>query len=526
MNLLSIISIIIYTSFFIGAWRILTAERKTVLNVSACATLLSLGFWSFCNSFFFSAPNVEQAFMWHRISSIGWCSFVALTAYYFISLTKEKNKKVAWWKNVLFFTPTVILIIKNLFGKTTSLAQSIIPSESGFGYTYQNSITSFWLWAYLIYVAFYFGIIFYLLTKWAKSVKHRMKKDMAIGFIILDLTTVLFGVITDVILPLTNPVLPALASIGTALFGIGYFGIIYKHDVFNINLVISSEDILKTSNNPIFVADENGEILKCNKSASELLGYNKTELIGELFSDIMLNPIDFRSMQSPGELLNIDSKMRCKDGTIRDVLVSSSSATDKHNNFLCSIVTCQDVTKQKNIQQELFFEQEKYKELANDYQRLANFDALTSLPNRRYFFEALNEFEELYNREKKDFAVLFMDLDNFKHINDIYGHKAGDDLLIEAANKLKIATINDDFLARLGGDEFIIITPYVSPSSIERKLCRINEEFAKKVPLNGQLYQINLSIGSGVFSQIGDITKLMQIADEAMYGHKQQKKQL
>ncbi|MEG2004201.1 MAG: diguanylate cyclase, partial [Clostridia bacterium] len=308
-----------------------------------------------------------------------------------------------------------------------------------------------------------------------------------------------------------------------AFFAVGYFGIIYRHDIFNINLVISSDDILKTSNNAIFVIDENNEILKYNVAAGNLLSYNKSELIGKDFIGMMLNPINFAQDYSPDNLINFESKMRCKDQNIKDVLISASAAKDKRNNFLCMIVSCQDVTRQKVIQRELELQEDKYKKLAADYKQLANYDSLTGLPNRRCFFEALNAFEEGYKTEKKDFAVLFLDLDNFKRVNDLYGHKVGDDLLIATTYKLKTCIDNDEILARLGGDEFMIVMPYTNSDCVECKLQKIHEEFLKCISLNGQSYQIKLSVGSAVFSQMEDITMLMQIADEAMYENKQKK---
>ncbi|MEG0874928.1 MAG: diguanylate cyclase [Clostridiales bacterium] len=520
MNILSAISIIIYTSFFIGAVHVLTPERKGVLNVSASAVLISLGWWSFCNSFFFAAITTEQAWFWHKLSAMGWCGFVAFTAYYFVALTNSNKKNPQWWKQVLFFVPMVFLICVNLFGETTSLAQNIIQSTSGWGWTYQNSLTSFWLWVYLLYVALYFGLAFYLLYNWSKSAKHKMKREMAIWFIILDTLTILCGVITDVVLPLTSPILPALASVATAFFGIGYFSIIYRHDVFNINLVISSDDILQTSNNSIFVMDENSEILKYNYAIGSLLGYNKTELIGGDFKALIVDEIDFTPLYKGEDLINIEGKLRCKNGIIKDVLLSASVAKDKKNSFLCIIVSCQDVSKQKNIQEELKIEREKYKKLAQDYQLLAYYDPLTGLANRRRFFEVLNDFENLYHTKQEDFAVFFMDLDNFKHANDVYGHKGGDELLIAAANKLRNCLEQGDFVARLGGDEFMMIMPYKEDIAIEHKMKQIKDAFHQKIFFYGAFYEIGISVGYGVFSQSGNATKLMQKADEAMYGNK------
>ncbi|MDO4563175.1 MAG: diguanylate cyclase [Clostridia bacterium] len=524
MTVLSVISIIIYTAFFIGAGWIVTVERKTVLNISACAVLSSLAWWSFCYSFFFAAPTAEEAFFWHKLASFGWCGFVAITAFYFLALTDKDKFYRCWWKLCLFFLPMVVLICRNFFGETTSLAQKIIPAANGWGWTYQNSVTSFWLWVYVIYLISYFGAAFYMLYKWAKAVKHKLKRELAIGFIILDMITILFGVTADIVLPLTYPILPALASVGTALFGVGYFGIVCHYDVFNINLVISSDDIFKASNNPLIVIDELGEVLKCNRAAQNLLTHQDRELIGANISSFILQRDDFNKILSTDNLLNSESQVVCKDGEIKDVLLSSSVITDKNCNFVCIILSCQDVTKQKQVQKALEAEQKKYKELAEDYHYMANYDILTALPNRRFFFDVLGKFEKNYYENNADFAALFIDLDDFKHLNDFYGHHAGDELLSQTAKKLKTCIVEGEFAARLGGDEFMILMPCSCVFDVEEKIASINSEFQAAVQIHKTPYKIEFSIGYALFSKTGNTIRLMQCADENMYDNKQTKK--
>ncbi|MEG1870142.1 MAG: diguanylate cyclase [Oscillospiraceae bacterium] len=308
--------------------------------------------------------------------------------------------------------------------------------------------------------------------------------------------------------------------VATAFFGIGYFTVIYRHDVFNINLVISPDDILQTSSNSIFVIDENREILKYNHAVDSLLGYNKTELMGTNFMDLSARDIDYNTPDLGKDLIDIETKLRCKDGIVKDVLLSATVAKDKSNSFLCTIISCQDVSKQKKVQAELEIEREKYKQLADDYHQLAYFDPLTGLPNRRHFFKVLSDFEKHYYEEQKDFAVIFLDLDNFKHANDVYGHKGGDELLIAAANKLKACVKNNEFVARLGGDEFMVIMPCTQTNSVIVKIQQIQDEFHCCIKFNGQSYEIKISAGYAVFSQAGNSTQLMQKADEAMYVNK------
>ncbi|MEG0330560.1 MAG: diguanylate cyclase [Longicatena sp.] len=523
MNILSIISTIIYTTFFIGAIVVVRAERKSVMNLSACAVLIALGWWSFSNSFFFGATTSQDAMFWHKLSSIGWSSFVAFTTYYFLALTTYDRKLNVWWKKMLFMLPAIVLVVHNLFGVGTSLALDIIPSTSGLGWTYENSLTNIWLWVYMIYVLSYFGFAFYLLAKWAEKVQHRMKKEMAIMFIFLDAITILCGVFSDVISPLTNQAMPSIANISTIIFGIGYFAIIYRYDVFNINLVISSDDILQTSSNMIFVIDENKEILKYNNAVTCLLGYNGNELIGQNFMKLFATEIDLYTFYFNKKIINIESEMKCKDGKIKNMLISASVANDRYNSFLCLIVSIQDVTTQIKMQEELIVEREKFEKLANEYQKLSYYDLLTGLANRRRFYEVLQTYEDCYKKDGTDFSVIFLDMDNFKHVNDVYGHKGGDELLQATAKKLLACVDGNEFVARLGGDEFIIVMAIQDKHCVQKKIEVINEEFKKKIDFAHETYEIYISCGSGIYSEIKNIDKLMQQADEAMYMNKRKK---
>ncbi|MEG0570928.1 MAG: diguanylate cyclase, partial [Oscillospiraceae bacterium] len=400
------------------------------------------------------------------------------------------------------------------------LATGIVPSLGGFGWTYTNSLTNAWLWIYLVYVMLYFGVSFYFLYSWAKSVKHKLKKEMAFLFIVLDVVTILCGVVTDIILPIFNPTIPAIASIATAIFGIGYFSLIYRHDLFNINLIISSDDILQISNNALFVMDENKEILRCSPAVTTLTGFNKGELIGSNFNNLMPGYIDINELINGKDILNAEARLSCKDNTFKDVLLSASTAKDKRNSFLCIIVSCQDITKQKAVQLELEIEREKYKQLATDYQLLAYYDPLTTLANRRHFFTKLNDYAAQYHSQNEDFSVIFLDLDNFKFVNDVYGHEGGDELLMATAVKLRACISDDEFVARIGGDEFVILFHCQNVTDVETKMQLIRTEFNKDIYFNDRPYKIAISAGYDIFSQVEDMSELMQNADKAMYKNK------
>lgn len=152
-------------------------------------------------------------------------------------------------------------------------------------------------------------------------------------------------------------------------------------------------------------------------------------------------------------------------------------------------------------------------------QHLATHDALTGLPNRMMFSQMLNHTIQSARRYKRQFAVLFIDLDRFKTINDTLGHAAGDQLLQEIAKRFRQALREVDIVARLGGDEFVaLIEEMNEPSRIAKVAYNILSVAMKPVELMGQEYRVTASVGICMFPQDGqDEQSIMKNADSAMY---------
>ncbi|GEM47046.1 bifunctional diguanylate cyclase/phosphodiesterase [Deinococcus cellulosilyticus] len=152
----------------------------------------------------------------------------------------------------------------------------------------------------------------------------------------------------------------------------------------------------------------------------------------------------------------------------------------------------------------------------------ANHDALTDLPNRRLFFELLSQEIKNTHRTDQNCAVLFIDLDRFKEVNDTYGHQAGDELLKEVANRLKMCTRASDVLARLSGDEFVIMLTHlteITPAAMIAE--RILAILSHPVRIGKENLTITASIGIAVYPEdADDANKLLVYADQAMYNAK------
>jgi len=156
-------------------------------------------------------------------------------------------------------------------------------------------------------------------------------------------------------------------------------------------------------------------------------------------------------------------------------------------------------------------------------ERLAHSDSLTGLPNRLLFYDRLDQILALARRHKQKFALLYLDLDHFKEINDSLGHEAGDILLKETATRLLDCVRTEDTVARVGGDEFIIILTDIKESAGARLVAKkILKSLNRPFDISGNTYGVGTSIGISLYPEDGEDSEiLVRKADTAMYQAKQ-----
>lgn len=172
---------------------------------------------------------------------------------------------------------------------------------------------------------------------------------------------------------------------------------------------------------------------------------------------------------------------------------------------------------------ELYVREQELENQALHLERLANYDTLTGLMNRRFFTERLTEEISSSERNSLRFAVLFLDLDHFKQVNDKLGHSAGDELLRKVSGQLKLILRRNDIVARLGGDEFVILLDNITredqPAMVANKLLDL---FRAKWTIHGQDIEIGTSIGISIYPNDGTTaSELLNTSDMAMYTSKQ-----
>jgi diguanylate cyclase (GGDEF)-like protein len=161
-------------------------------------------------------------------------------------------------------------------------------------------------------------------------------------------------------------------------------------------------------------------------------------------------------------------------------------------------------------------------QLHNEAQKLALFDPLTNLPNRRYFLERLAEAERHSVAEGTRFGIIFLDLDEFKAINDTFGHAVGDDILRGVSSAMSSILRAGDCLARIGGDEFVVIAEHIEKrvdlAIVSERLRRAAEEYSLSTDMP---LRIRISCGAAIFPDDGNSAeRIMRQADDAMYRDK------
>jgi diguanylate cyclase (GGDEF)-like protein/PAS domain S-box-containing protein len=267
--------------------------------------------------------------------------------------------------------------------------------------------------------------------------------------------------------------------------------------------------VMLQSTESIFLADvETRVILEANQSMQRLLGYSLEEIPGLSLYDFVANGQDdiyqkiLRILKDRSSYKG-EMQYRRKDGTLVDVEINVNLVSYRGKKVFC--VISRDITPRKLAEKQLI--------------HTATHDPLTKLTNRLVFYDRIAVELARARRNQTNLALIYIDLDRFKIINDTLGHSCGDQLLKAVADRLKNLLRETDTLARMGGDEFMYILPEVESSEdVNRIAEKILDSIRKPFLLDGQLQSITGSCGIAIYPIDGkDAETLMKNADLAMY---------
>ncbi|PHS69929.1 MAG: bifunctional diguanylate cyclase/phosphodiesterase [Methylophaga sp.] len=260
----------------------------------------------------------------------------------------------------------------------------------------------------------------------------------------------------------------------------------------------------------IFITDTGGNIVDVNPTFTTITGYSREEIMGknprvlssgkhgkEFYAEIWGSIMKHGFWQ--GQLWN-----RKKNGDLFAEMLSISALKE---NDITTHYVC------------LFFDVTQYMEQQKALELMAHYDVLTQLPNRTLFVDRVSQAISHAKRKKRSIAICFLDLDDFKPINDNYGHSVGDQILIEVAARIKANIRESDTVSRQGGDEFTLLLGDIEYfSQCKEMLKRILHSLAQSYSIDQHSHQISASIGVTVYPQDNnDLDTLMRHADQAMY---------
>lgn len=276
--------------------------------------------------------------------------------------------------------------------------------------------------------------------------------------------------------------------------------------------------VFRNASEGIIITSPEGVILDVNNAYTSITGYSREEALGntpkmlksgyqdDTFYDVMWKRL-LQNGHWEGEIYN-----QHKNGNTYIEQLSINAVTDDRGQMQSYIGLFYDITSQKEHEKQLNY--------------IAHFDALTELPNRRLLADRLQQGLLHADRQKSFLAVVYIDLDGFKEINDRYGHDVGDKLLVEVARRMKKMLREGDTVARLGGDEFVAVIIGLPDtdfciSLLERLLLIISAD----VEIDKSMFNITASLGVAFYPSKGaEPDKLLRQADQAMYQAKLQGK--
>lgn len=265
----------------------------------------------------------------------------------------------------------------------------------------------------------------------------------------------------------------------------------------------------------VLITNPEGKIEYVNPKYEQITGYASNEAIGRDLGFTLLNQTSADAMAAMRHSISNAQEWRgefCsirRDGQVFWEFVSLSPLRNDTGDLTHFVIIKEDITVRRSYEERLL--------------RQAHYDDLTGLANRVLMLEHLNVALESSARNHRQTAMMCIDLDRFKNVNDSLGHSCGDDVLKESAGRLSGCIRNGDILARMGGDEFIIILPDIStPKEAEKVAEKIIAAFAQPFFIGGKEYFVTASIGVALSPKDGRSANLIQRnADLAMYKAKE-----
>jgi diguanylate cyclase (GGDEF)-like protein/PAS domain S-box-containing protein len=478
--------------------------------------------WAFCIGMESAAVTLPLKIAWSQWAYIGTQSSSVLI-YIFALKYSKKTREISKTKIALLFMVPVIIILL----AATNQYHHLVWSSYSWGEVGSNSIIynhgpAFWVGIIYIYILVALSTGLLILSSVKSQKVYRMQNLI---FILASITPWLTSVLYITRL---NP-FPGLDITSLGFFFTGILMLIGIRQANLLNYIpIAHELLFENISEGVIVFNENKKVIDMNPGAEKLMGMNFSELIANDSPAAIKcwNLYDDHFSRTENSRFEIVSPFNNHTW----LNINISPLKNKKGSFLGWVAIMEDITLRREtekelqrINQRLASQLDENRQLEKQLREQANRDAMTGVYNRACLKESLAS-EILYaEQQNQPLSIVMIDVDHFKNINDTYGHKAGDDVLIALGKLLLSQTRDGDFVSRFGGDEFVLFLPGMNCDAAFQRAESWRKTCKKlKIPDLSESINVNISIGIAVYpDNARTMDALLSEADRALYQAKQ-----
>lgn len=484
--------------FFLGDF-VYHQDKQAQLNRVFLLLACAVATYSVSLFAFSSAGPTVATYVSMRVAGNSWILVIPLINHFVLIFTKKNGLLAKKWPLAIIYAGGFVLFV-------STAADSLDVSKWAWGYAYTHGP---WRHFLLLAWATVFGLLPVIIcSRFAQSARGNARRSAILvtaGLALLLLFGVAEGLTSALEVHLPLSVAGMMLTVVTFTYTIRRYGL------FSISPEVAADQIVAGMTDSLILLDQTGRVLLTNTATQAMLGYQAQELAKKpaaaIFADGVFAANQVARATSFGRpIKNEETTYRSKKGDPVDVLVSSSPVKDARGGTAGTVLIARDITRRKKTEAMI--------------KHMAYHDTLTGLPNRALIRNRLDLALADAARQQARVAFLYLDLDQFKNINDEFGHEFGDKVLNRLGERLKNAVREMDTVARVGGDEFNILLTDIKRKRDAAAIARkVIDAVVKPLLLGGRHIVVSASIGLSFFPKDGRTAQDIITAADLALGH-------
>lgn len=484
-------------------------ERRT--NGIFYVISLCFAVWSFAFTLLPSAP-AEDVWFWFKLSAIGWTLVPSLLLHFLILLSGYESFLARRWVVGLIYVPGVLFLLSALAGPGRMGVEGFVQTNWGWSMSYGRWSVPHAAFMIFATTAISAGLcLVYRRGTRAKLVSMRRQSQIVV---FSGVPVLLLIVLNGIVLPSAGiRWLPEVPHLLPAFWLLAIYHAVSRYSLMAVTPAVAAQDILRTMGETVLLLDSAEKIVEANRAAEKLLGVPSEELVGRRIDEVLggseSDEVEgLRELLASADSLPAELVIATEEDDPQTLSASSTRITDDNDRSIGIVLMLRDISEQKRVEEQLRF--------------TATHDALTGLPNRILLEDRLNQAVKRAERSQRPFAVMTLDLDDFKKVNDSYGHAVGDSVLREVSRILLNCVRGIDTVCRLSGDEFLVVLEDLAKEAeAEIVIERIRRALAESLSVGDRKVTSTACIGVSFFPEHGETGEiLLSHADLALYSAK------